>query len=251
MKDRDCTVVVTQDPIGEAAALLADALHRVLAQQDTARLAIPGGSALAAAPAAQARVGEDWSRIALTWTDERCVAKTDPASNWGEAERLGLCGRDPETGVPDSASQPAAHPAAMLPLYLAPETPRAAASRALDDWEAVFRGAIDIALLGLGEDGHIASLFPAAAAPDASPRPFESRRHASIFHVEDSPKPPADRITLSIDALATAQRSILVVQGESKRVAAARLVSGDVALPATHLPNLTLITDLVLEKQYV
>ena len=243
MSDPAVAVVVTQDPSGEAAALLAAALRQGLADQNFLRLALPGGSALAAARPAQTRLGGEWARVALTWTDERCVPKADPDSNWGEAARRGLLGGGPEKDSPA--------PRTYLPLYLEEETPREAAARALRVWESDFHGAIDIALLGLGEDGHIASLFPPAPSPGAPARSFDSAGCEAVFHVEHSPKPPADRISLSLAALATAKQSFLVVQGESKRTAAARVVSGDVALPATHLPNLTLITDLVLEKQHV
>ena len=97
-------------------------------------------------------------------------------------------------------------------------------------------GGIDIALLGMGEDGHIASLFPGHAAPPEG---------ALAAHIADSPKPPKDRITLTHRVLAAATDvSILLATGEGKRAALERLGAGDASLPAHGLPRLTVVTDL-------
>ena len=97
--------------------------------------------------------------------------------------------------------------------------------------------ALDLVFLGMGEDGHIASLFPGHtwAAADAL-----------AAHVADSPKPPRDRITLTRGLLATATTAILLAVGEGKRAALERLVSGDTSLPAHGLPGLIVVTDLNL-----
>ena len=67
-----------------------------------------------------------------------------------------------------------------------------------------------------------------------------------VAHVADSPKPPADRVTLTRRALDTARFVILVAIGESKRDALKRLVSGDETLPAHGLKGLVVVTDLEL-----
>ena len=98
-----------------------------------------------------------------------------------------------------------------------------------------FGGALDVVLLGLGHDGHIASIFPG--------RPPLTGLAA---HVANSPKPPADRITLTRPLLATARHTILVAGGEKKRAALEGLAAGRAELPATGLPGLVICTDLKL-----
>jgi len=214
-------------PFARAGEVLQRALHDVLARRPQARLAIPGGSALDAAPAARTALGEDWHRVALTWTDERCVPVGDPASNRGAATRLGLLGAEgTASGDPG--------PAFALPLYEAGETPDAAVARASAGFAAHFSNGLDVVLLGMGSDGHVASLFP--SRPDAAP--------GWVVHVADAPKPPPDRISLTRAALATAACVVLVAAGESKRPAIERLLAGDARLPAAGLEGLVVVTDL-------
>ena len=84
--------------------------------------------------------------------------------------------------------------------------------------------------------GHVASLFPGR----------ESSRNGFVAFIPDSPKPPARRITLTRAALASAAHTLLLATGEPKRSALERLCAGDPALPATGLPGLVVVTDLVL-----
>ncbi len=92
----------------------------------------------------------------------------------------------------------------------------------------------------MGPDGHIASLFPGHDFMDAS----ETR----VSHVASSPKPPAERMTLTLSTLKRSSQHILVALGESKREALERLLRGDDALPATHLSNLTIVTNIQLRE---
>lgn len=213
---------------GEA---LASSLRTALRQRKTVRLAIPGGSALVAATAARAALGPEWARVALTWVDERCVPESAPDSNRGAARRAGLLdpGEDPRA---------APAPARVLPLFEDGETPAEAVARVESLLESAFGGQLDVLLLGLGEDGHVASLFP------GRPAPGEGR----VAHVADSPKPPADRITLTRSLLATARHGVLLATGEAKREALERLVAGDPTLPVHGLPGLVAVTDLALAR---
>jgi 6-phosphogluconolactonase len=217
-------VMRTDDPVDAAAELVAAAVAGVAARGGAPRLAIPGGSALAAVGSARAALGGVWSRVRLTWVDERCVDTSDAESNRGSAYRSGALRTD-------------CAPARELPLYLDGEEPAGAVARVeagLDDW---FDGGLDVLLLGLGEDGHVASLFPGQLPPAG----------ARVAHVTASPKPPPDRITLALPLLSTARETILLATGESKRAALTRVASGDAALPAAQLLGLTLVTELDLE----
>jgi 6-phosphogluconolactonase len=214
-------VVRSRDPVRSAGDLVAAALARADERRGAARLAIPGGSALAALSEARAALGPAWSRVRLTWVDERCVAFADPDSNRGAAYRTG-------------ALRAEHAPADELPLFLDGELPAAAVARVEAALDRRLGGALDVLLLGMGEDGHVASLFPGGSW-------FADRR---VAHVRASPKPPPERITLTLSVLSTAREAILLASGESKRSALRRLVSGDPSLPATHLRGLTIVTEL-------
>jgi 6-phosphogluconolactonase len=210
------------DPAGTAARLLAQQLEEADRLRGRARLAVAGGSALGVLGALRGLVqGGVWSRLALTWVDERCVPLADPQSNRGSAYRGGqLDAADP--------------PALELPLYLDGETPPEACARVAAALRGDFQGGLDALLLGMGEDGHIASLFPG--------RPFERIGNPPVFPVPDSPKPPPRRITLALSMLATAGGAVLVAPGDAKREARERLAQGDPELPASTLKGLTVIS---------
>jgi 6-phosphogluconolactonase len=217
-------LLVDRDPISRGGGLLALALETVLAREGRARLAIPGGSALGAARVARERLGEAWGRVVLTWVDERCVPLTSADSNRAAATREGLLDGDPR-------------PHSILPLFLDGEAPQQAAERVDEALRAELGGGLDVVLLGMGGDGHVASLFLGSEPAGA----------ALAVHVGESPKPPADRITLTAQALRSARHTILVATGEEKRGALVRLMAGDPRLPAHGLPGLVVVTDLAMK----
>lgn len=205
-------------PLEAAAGLLTAALK----ERPRPRLGVSGGSAAAVLGLARRALGPRWREVRLTWVDERRVPFLDPASNRGEAYRLGhLAGEDP--------------PALELPLYLDGETGTQACLRVGAVLGAAFEGGLDVLLLGLGEDGHSASLFPGGSWP-----------HGLVFAMEDSPKPPPGRITLGLDLLTTAPVAVLLALGAAKAPALRRLLRRDPALPASVLEGLTVVTDLDL-----
>ncbi len=219
------TLTVTPRPAARAAEVLADAVAEADARVGSARVAIPGGSALAAVGPARIQLGAIWRRVRLTWSDERCVPVADVASNRGIALRTGALSDDDPPGL-------------LLPLFLDGESGEAAAARSESALALSFDGVLDVALLGLGSDGHVASLFP-------------GDRHVPglrVAFVETSPKPPAKRITLTQSMLATASRAVVVATGESKRVALLRLLARDPALPASALSRISVVTDVDLGR---
>lgn len=215
-------VVCAADPIEVAGQRLAETLRRAMYDSELVRLAIPGGSALAALGVAREALGAEFQRVQLTWVDERCVDVGDPASNRGAAERAGLLG-------------PIDPPREIVPLHLDGERPEESVARAREALRVRFDSCLDVLLLGLGEDGHIASLFPGR---------FDRDDDASVLAVSDAPKPPAARISLGWRTLASARVSVMAAAGESKREALAATLAGDPRCPAVGLRRLVVVTDL-------
>ena len=172
-------------------------------------MATEGFPALAALPL-------NWSRVHFFWADERAVPASDPESNYGVAERLWL--------VPASVPRPSIHrmPADAADLDAAAAAYGAELTRVLDG------DVLDVALLGMGPDGHIASLFP------GHPLLRESARQVAA--IVDSPKPPPRRLTMTMPVLAAARRVIVVAFGTSKADALADAARNEAStLPVAQL----------------
>jgi 6-phosphogluconolactonase len=148
----------------------------------------------------------DWTGVHLWYGDERCVPFDDPESNHGQVkERLRARGA-------------AWHP---MPATLGP------AEGALEYSRELGSIVLDITHLGMGPDGHTASLFPHHPLLDA---------HGVAVGISDSPKPPPERITLTLDKLNASRRIVLLVAGEGKSEALARAMGApDRGTPASLL----------------
>ena len=136
-----------------------------------------GATALIFLPALRA-ANVDWSKITLFWADERAVPPDDPDSNYGLAERMLLS--------PLGAKAPRA-------IRMPADTPNLGqAALWYDDALAteLDGGALDLAILGVGEDGHICSLFPGHQAL--------LQNDLRAVAIEDAPKPPARRLSLTL-----------------------------------------------------
>ena len=153
-----------------------------------------------------------WPSVFVFWSDERQVSLDDPESNYAMAKAALL---DHVRLTPEQ----------VFPLVGDP-TPGLRRIPA----DAGGRPRFDVIHLGLGEDGHTASLFP------GSPALKEVR--ALIAQVHDAPKPPPDRLTLTLPVLNAARAVLFMVQGTSKRQALARVLRRDPALPASHVQPL-------------
>lgn len=221
MADDTTQWLVVDNPVEQGAELVADLLAQVDAERD-ARFAVSGGSALATLRDARLRLPKHvWRHTRLTWCDERAVPFDNLASNRGQAYREGAL----------SLADP---PSLELPLFVDGEEPTEAEARVTQALTDFFDDGLDVVLLGMGEDGHVASLFPKHHALE---------RTVPVTWLGDSPKPPATRVTLSRALLAAAKHRVLVAWGPNKRVALERLWRRDADLPAAQLGRLFVVTD--------
>ncbi|HEY5682254.1 MAG TPA: 6-phosphogluconolactonase [Sulfuricaulis sp.] len=178
----------------QAAALILEAAREAIAARGVFYLVLAGGNTPKTAYERLCKVGAEWSKWQIYFGDERCVPPTSPERNDRMARRAWL----------DHVKIPAKniHP---IPAENGPDQ---GAQHYAKTVASVLE--FDLVLLGLGEDGHTASLFPGRKDglgkkdPDAVP-------------VLASPKPPPERVSLSAARLSRARRVLYLVGGESKR----------------------------------
>jgi 6-phosphogluconolactonase len=222
-----------QDPEAVAAravALIVRELGRAREQRGVAHLALSGGSTpkrsyeLLAAEDAALADAEVW------FADERCVGPDHPDSNYLLAERALL---SPASLAPERVHR--------MRGELGPQDGAASYARELTEGLPADGGVpvLDLIVLGIGPDGHVASLFPGAPTLDAG-------EGAVCLGVSDSPKPPPQRITLSLAVLRAARACLLLATGTEK----ADAISAALADPSRHVPasllrreRLTVIVD--------
>ncbi len=184
----------------EAARLVAERL----AEQARAggHVVLTGGSTPGRAYELAADLEPDWSRVELWWGDERCVPPDDERSNYGMAKKSLLDRLERE-------------PAAVHRMQ--GELGRdAGAGEYRLELEGV--GTFDLVLLGLGPDGHVASLFPGFPTLDVTSR--------DVVGSEAGLEPFVDRITLTLPRLCATRELLFLVTGEDKADAVARALAG-------------------------
>ena len=151
----------------------------------------------------------DWAYVQIYFGDERCLPKGDAQRN--------------DTMVRDTLLEHIDIPPGNIHTITAELGARKAAARYAALLEQV--APLDLVLLGMGEDGHTASLFPANPATDSA---------AAAVPVFSAPKPPAERVSLGMSTINAARQKIFLVAGTAKRGALRRISSGAV-LPAARI----------------
>ena len=205
-----------------ARAALAD-LEAAIDAHDTCTWVLTGGTTPVEAYRLLAghdlRSAVEWGRVRIAMGDERCVPLDDPeSSNWGQAAAALL------DHVPIADEQ-------RLPIHGGLGAEAAAA-----DYEAVLRRLpparpaaaarrLEGMGIGGGPDGHCLSLFPG--------RPELEVRERLVVPVHGAPKPPPDRVSLTLAALTGVERLVVLASGDSKAEAVARARAGDQRLPIT------------------
>jgi len=204
---RGVDVIVTDD--AEAAAREVAGLL-IAAAQAGDEIVLTGGATPARAYELAAELEPDWSRSGVWWGDERCVPPDDERSNYGLAKKTLL-------------DRLQAKPKRVHRIRGEDEPPAAAAA-----YEQELIGTtLDLLLLGLGPDGHVASLFP------HSPGLAETER--LVIDAEPKLDPYVERVTLTPPALRNARRIAFLVTGEDKAEAVAAALGGepDPAVPGS------------------
>lgn len=202
-KSTDFRVFKDANQVAMAAAdYLFNQITACVVEKGSCRVVLPGGNTPAQCLEILADKPLPWDKVHWYPSDERCLPRGHEDRNDSMIYRC-LFTR------PDSVVENF-HP---IPAELGAQR---AATEYADFIDQV--GPIDIAFLGVGEDGHTASLFPENLALDDN---------GSIVAVLDSPKPPTERVSFGLQALRYADESVLIATGSSKRDALARLQFGE------------------------
>jgi 6-phosphogluconolactonase len=201
------------------AAQVAAVLREALMARAHATLVVPGGRTPSVLFRALRRWEMDWTRVLVTLSDERWVPESHEGSNAALARRELL--------------QERAANAQLIPLYSG--APSAAAGAA-HSWQALTRlpRPFDAVILGMGEDGHFASLFPGARQLGTA---LDLNAPGACVAMR-APVAPTDRISMNLAALVDARRLFLLVSGEGKRVL---IESAAHSPPETSLPIAALL----------
>jgi len=212
-------IEVHTDPETLATAVAGELLNRIADAQAAGHvpdIGLTGGSIADAVHREVARMaaasGVDWGAVRFWFGDERFVDSDSPDRNAGQARAAFL----DEVGATRVHEVPAAD---QVP------DAESAASAYSSTVRAEGGDGFDVLMLGVGPDGHVASLFPGHPGLDVT--------GAIAAAVHDSPKPPPDRVTLTFEALDRAQAVWFLVSGEAKADAVARALADDGTITET------------------
>ena len=213
-------VLRTQNFVANAAAFILEQARKALAERNEFRIALSGGNTPTPVYARIAAEGHDlpWDRIRFTFGDERCVPPDDPQSNSRMAR--------------ENLFVPAAVPEKSIMRMRGEIEPQIASKEYEDQLNAIATGCgetiyqHDLILLGLGDDGHTASLFPGTAAAD------EMARCVVANFV---PKLNAWRLTFTFPLINHARQILFLVGASKSPQLIERVLAGDQQFPAARV----------------
>src|SRR5450756_1347428 len=185
-----------EDVATAAAADIAEALR-----EGARSLVLAGGTSPQRCYELLSHMDIEWGRVTVLFGDERCVPPDHPDSNYRMARESLL----------DRVSPASVH---RMPAELGPDE-----GAGLYAHIVASVAPLDVVTLGVGEDGHTASLFPGHPALKAT---------ALVVGIREPPKPPPQRVTLTLPALRSARRVIILATGAGKADAVAKAKRGEV-----------------------
>jgi 6-phosphogluconolactonase len=192
----DFRVLATAEEVAKtAAAEIAEALRG-----GARSLVLAGGTTPQRCYELLSSLDVEWGRVAVLFGDERCVPADHPESNYRMVKETLLDRVAPATVY-------------RMPAELGPEGGAEVYAKAVAD-----AAPLDFVLLGVGEDGHIASLFPGHPVLRAT---------GLTAGVRDSPKPPAERVTLTLEVIRDARQVLILATGSAKADAVALARRGE------------------------
>ena len=184
----------------EARAHIEACARRCIAANGAFRLVLAGGTTPLAVYRDLARRPPDTGGWEIFFGDERCLAPEHADRNSRAAGQAWL----DASGIPASRIH-------AIPAELGPEEGARRYAREIEHWQP-----FDLVLLGMGEDGHVASLFPGHGHPEAD----------AVVGVTGAPKPPPERVSLNYGTICAARERLLIVTGSAKRDAVAAWQQG-------------------------
>lgn len=220
----DPQIIRTKNFVADAANFIVDLAHKALAERNEFRIALSGGNTPRPVYSEIARIGRDfpWDRILITFGDERCVPPDDEQSNYRMAR--------------ESLFAPANVPEKSIMRMRGEIEPRLAAQQYQDDvdltarqrGEQIYRH--DLILLGVGDDGHTASLFPETAALNET-----TQRVVANF----APKLNVWRITFTYPLINHARHVCFLVNAKKQPELIERIINGDQKYPAARVNSIS------------
>lgn len=209
----------------EACRLIAEAAREAISERGVFRLVLAGGNtprrAYELLAETLAENTQDWGAWEIFWGDERCLPADHPERNSRMAQDAWLAG----VSIPPTQIHP-------IPAELGAMAAAAAYAETLRE-----KLPFDLVLLGMGEDGHTASLFPGRAMASGLTSGLTIAEH-------DAPKPPAERVSLNYSALRDCRRQLILVSGAEKKSAiGAWRAGGDSPISRAAKGEATLLLD--------
>ena len=213
-------VIRTKNFVADAADFILDEAHKALGERSEFRIALSGGKTPAPIYRRLAVIGHDlpWESARITFGDERCVSPDNPESNFRMArETLFVPAAVPEKSILRMRGE-------IDPQVAAQEYQDQLDLMATQRGEPIYRH--DLILLGLGDDGHTASLFPGTVALDET-----TRRVVANF----VPKLDAWRLTFTFPLINQARHVCFLVGAAKNASLIERVIEGDPQFPASRV----------------
>jgi 6-phosphogluconolactonase len=227
-------VIRTTNFVEDAAAFILEQARIALAERGEFRIALSGGNTPRPIYAEFGRIGCDlpWNCVRFTFGDERCVPPNDGESNFRMArEALFETFEVPERSILRLRGE-------IDPKLAAEEYEKALALLATQDGETMYRH--DLMLLGMGDDGHTASLFPGTAALEENIRPVVANF---------VPRLEAFRLTMTYPLINQSRQVLFLVQADKNAEILGRVLAGDEKYPAARVaPTSERLTWMIGER---